>query len=557
MHKVRTLPLTLLFFSLILALGVDAADDKCAKVNLYECPACDGSFVTDCLDCDGFLNTDNQQNACFDRQLFDTSDPHYHYLWNDIAAIFVWFIAAGIATACGVGGGGIYVPLGMILLVLAPKVSSGLSQASIFGASLGGLILNIQNKHPNEAITEDNSDSAKTYTRPLIDYDMALFLAPMEMAGAVMGVLVQKILPNWAYLMIAGVILFFTSHKTYMKFYDAYKKEKALKVSLLETEKSKKKTEASEARAGEVEMVTVDENGQTIAKKKEEASSTTDDSFSVLSPDQKSLRRKYLDDDARQYPREKLLAFLLLWMGLFVITLLKGGKGTPSLIGITCDSPWYIVLIASQFVWTLGFALVYALKILKGRTARDEVQYPFLPQDVNWTPKKTQFYAVFTFAAGIVAGLIGIGGGMVLGPLMIVMGIHPRVSSATTATMIILTSSSVAVMFVTSGLVPWEYAALYFSVCLSGAYIGKTVIDGYVKRTGAASLLIFILATIIGLATLGCFYNAISGLAASDWCFDGFKKFCDVGVEKEGGCGVARMLLGKFYEEESYYQGTW
>ena len=47
----------------------------------------------------------------------------------------------------------------------------------------------------------------KYYTRPLIDYDMALFLAPMEMAGAVLGKLIQAILPNWLYLMIASVIL--------------------------------------------------------------------------------------------------------------------------------------------------------------------------------------------------------------------------------------------------------------------------------------------------------------------------------------------------------------
>ena len=53
---------------------------------------------------------------------------------------------------------------------------------------------------------------------------------------------------------------------------------------------------------------------------------------------------------------------------------------------------------------------------------------------------------------------------MVLGPLMLVMGIHPRVSSATTATMIVLTSSTVAVLYVTAGLVPWEYALTFFCI---------------------------------------------------------------------------------------------
>ena len=178
----------------------------------------------------------------------------------------------------GVGGGGIYVPLGILLLQFAPKPASGLSQASIFGASLGGLIINIRAKHPNKKIRDfpcqrdadgnivlppedDDEDEdeepdaeyvanrafslrysmhtgVKYYTRPLIDYDMALFLAPMEMAGAVLGKLIQAILPNWLYLMIASVILGFTSYKTYKKFFATRAKEKE--------EVAKKKREAAE-----------------------------------------------------------------------------------------------------------------------------------------------------------------------------------------------------------------------------------------------------------------------------------------------------------------------
>jgi hypothetical protein len=52
-------------------------------------------------------------------------------------------------------------------------------------ASLAGLILNSQANHP-------------TADRPVIDLDMALLLAPMEMAGAILGQIIQKMLPDWA-----------------------------------------------------------------------------------------------------------------------------------------------------------------------------------------------------------------------------------------------------------------------------------------------------------------------------------------------------------------------
>jgi uncharacterized membrane protein YfcA len=131
---------------------------------------------------------------------------------------------------------------------------------------------------------------------------------------------------------------------------------------------------------------------------------------------------------------------------------------------------------------------------------------------------------------------------MVLGPLMLVMGIHPRVSAATTATMIVLTSSSVAVLFVTAGLVPWEYAVFFFVTCLTGAYVGKKYIDGYVKKTGKASLLIFLLATIIALATIGCVIIVITRLAKADWCLAGFNKFCNGGDSEDDFCAANRFL---------------
>jgi len=676
--------------------GVVDAASSC-DANTYYCPNCGGTNVTDCLQCDGYLNTDAEHGICFDRTLFDShnDDPnnfsdHYHYLARDIIATFVWFVAAGVATACGVGGGGIYVPLGMILLGFAPKPSSGLSQASIFGASLGGLILNIRDLHPNTEIKDPGdsaggggerdengdasgedvaaaatADGTKTYTRPLIDYDMALFLAPMEMAGAVLGVLIQRVLPNWLYLTLAAVILGFTAYKTYRKWFSTRAAENAKAAAAAEAAPAAGGGTASEEEPAasadgaatsssplrkaslhtqhlrtapnarkidwlqpsemylyssgdlngdgeqengrqrsicrgtyngddEADVLAEgqdEEGGQEVTrdgveerdeeKKDQQADSPaglvssseggtdaegadaaapvddqgkeggaaaaavaeTAESLSTSSENLAERRREWLERDSRQYPREKLLALGLLWVGLILLTFMKGGKGVDSIVGITCASPWYGVLIAIQFLWTLGFALVSGIKLVKKQADKEACGYPFLENDVLWDMSKLRFYAFFTFVAGIVAGLIGIGGGMVLGPLMLVMGIHPRVSSATTGTMIVLTSSSVAVLFVTSGLVPWEYAVYFFCICFLGAYIGKRYIDGYVKRSGKASILIFLLATIIALATIGCVVIVLTRLADAGWCIDGFHKFCDAGTADGDVCPVDRLLL--------------
>jgi len=96
-------------------------------------------------------------------------------------------------------------------------------------------------------------------------------------------------------------------------------------------------------------------------------------------------------------------------------------------------------------------------------------------------------------------------------------------------------------MFVTSGQVPLSYALFFFSVCFVGAYLGKSYIDGYFKKTGRASILIFILASIIAFATLGCLVIMVIGLADKDWCFEGFQNFS--GIDNGGGGCVADRAL--------------
>jgi hypothetical protein len=136
-------------FSLLLLLisglvSFVAGAQQCTAGPKFICPNCGGYSVKDCFKCDGFVSTDTKNNICFDRRLFskyndnpDDPEDYYIYWWNDIVGAVVWFFMAGVAISCGVGGGGIFVPLGILLLQFSPKQSSGISQASIFGSSLG------------------------------------------------------------------------------------------------------------------------------------------------------------------------------------------------------------------------------------------------------------------------------------------------------------------------------------------------------------------------------------------------------------------------------------
>jgi len=527
---------TVPFRVFLLAFSVTHIVTATCSSSLYSCPAANGegySLVAECLHCGGGNHFEDTTNmVCARRQIFSAD-----YFGYDTAGTLIWFLTAGIATACGVGGGGIYVPMGMLVVRFAAKTSSGLSQASIAGASLGGLLLNLYAMHPNQKIVSNaarkgGNEKIVYYTRPLIDYDMTLFLAPMVMAGAVLGVLVQKVLPNWLYLCCAIVISGITAFLTWRTYFRKRQGEldaSAAKNSAnsepstegVRLNEASSSPEPNEVPSSEVELSITPSNDVENLHLNDSEMETSDDTDENV-----KARIAFLELDSRQFPAEKLCSLGLLWLVLLLLTFLVGGKGVKSLVGVECSDTAYPVLIVVQFAWLLGFSLYFGLKVVDERKRRDAVNYPWQSTDVVWSKSNLILYSKWCFLAGVISGVIGIGGGMVLGPLMLTMGVDPRVSTATTATMIVMTASSVSIMYAVTGYISWDYYCYFSVVCILGAYFGKGYIDAYVKRTGMASMLVGLMATIISLSVLGFIVILFTNLGNRGWCIDGFTALC-------------------------------
>jgi hypothetical protein len=93
----------------------------------------------------------------------DTSD-----VWGTI------FTTVGLMVAAsgGIGGGGILVPLFILVFGFSPKYAIPLSNFCILGSSITNMILNLVKRHPMA-------------DRPLVDWDLILVMEPLTMAGAV------------------------------------------------------------------------------------------------------------------------------------------------------------------------------------------------------------------------------------------------------------------------------------------------------------------------------------------------------------------------------------
>lgn len=78
-----------------------------------------------------------------------------------------------------------------------------------------------------------------------------------------------------------------------------------------------------------------------------------------------------------------------------------------------------------QIPVSFGVSLYEAVSLYKGRrviASKGE-------QGTVWRVHQLVVYCIFGVLAGIVGGLLGLGGGFVMGPLFLELGIPPQVSS--------------------------------------------------------------------------------------------------------------------------------
>ncbi|CBN75629.1 conserved unknown protein [Ectocarpus siliculosus] len=106
---------------------------------------------------------------------------------------------------------------------------------------------------------------------------------------------------------------------------------------------------------------------------------------------------------------------------LLTVNLLKGGGAFDSPVGIVCGSFSFWATSVLSFVYLVGVSLYVRRYLVNRWVLKAEVGFEYVEGDVEWTPLNTIRYPCICFFAGFFAGMFGVGGGIVKGPLMLEM----------------------------------------------------------------------------------------------------------------------------------------
>ncbi|PRQ27481.1 putative transmembrane protein TauE [Rosa chinensis] len=398
--------------------------------------------------------------------------PEMKFGWEIVLGSAIGFFGAAFGSVGGVGGGGIFVPMLSLIVGFDPKSATAISKCMIMGAAASTVYYNLKLRHP-------------TLDMPIIDYDLAVLIQPMLMMGISIGVAFNVIFADWMVTVLLIVLFIGTSTKAFLKGVDTWKKETIMK--------------------------------REAAKRLESNGAGVDAEYKPLPDGPKNDQQKEPEISLVENVYWKEFGLLVfVWVAFLALQIAKHHTST-------CSTAYWIVNLL-QIPVSLGVSTYEAVGLYKGR----KVIASKGEEGTNWRVHQLISYCLMGVVAGIVGGLLGLGGGFIMGPLFLELGIPPQVSSATATFAMMFSSSMSVVEYYLLKRFPVPYAAYYTAVATIAAIIGQHVVRRMITIFGRASLIIFILAFMI-------FVSAISlggvGISNMIWKINhneymGFENLC-------------------------------
>jgi uncharacterized membrane protein YfcA len=343
----------------------------------------------------------------------------------------------------------------------------------------------------------------------------------------VFGVLLNGLLPAICIVGFLVCILTYNAYKTFRKAFSARAKETKAMAKAAAAAEAQKPTpeERQEAAASappspppsppepavaaaEVEVTVVQEKGSSTRKPPVVAPSEVKADFEVT-PELAAI----LAEDAKQFPLWAWALLAPMTGYTLVYSIIKNAiRNDPG-----CSPAGFWIWYVTPVPVLGGFMWMTAIILGKRHKRKVAAGYPYLPADIQWDNRSLRRFPITALLAGVTAGLLGIGGGMVIGPLFLAIGMEPQVGTSSCAFMILWTAFSGVVIYGVDSHLGAELACWCVAFGIISGQLGQRLVNTVLKKTGRPSYVVFLLASIIGAACVAMTVTLIVKMAQGDY----------------------------------------
>lgn len=454
---------------------------------------------------------------------------HFDYSHFEMFGDFMVVIISMITNAGGVGAGTVIIPVYMFFYNFVSSDAIPLSRITIFAGSLVNFIINMKERDP----TNKN--------KLLIDYSLASVMMPLLLAGTQIGVILSRFLPAASITFILVFYLTSNTRKVLKRAQEESTKELMIGYQAIGRDKAKGSiadTEASESTSlhdDEVlslkkrgkNAIPKDNNGlpgsphppyaapieedqfkQTesysgedaeLGRHEDSANNRSTGSNDLLQADEGVEDKEYSTCQLFTKNMGNIALMLFAFFALAFFSMARGGEAMQSIIGIkSCSIQGWIILGVSQLVSLALSGYTYFRnreefnrEDAKLKDEGDQSNHKQLREKLIWA----------SYSTGILAGLLGIGGGMVLQLYMQGLGMDPMVTTALSTFVVLFSSAATTFQFFVAGAIHFRHAVVFMGLSLIGSLIGNLIVKALLKKYKRPSLLIWILFGVLCVAT--------------------------------------------------------
>jgi uncharacterized membrane protein YfcA len=351
------------------------------------------------------------------KQVFqEEHKPLFPLDYSDYYGVFFTILGLIVAAGGGIGGGGILVPIYILVMGFSPKHAIPLSNVTVFGGAVANVILNMKKRHP-------------LADRPLVDWDLILVMEPLTIAGALIGAFLNKLLPELLLTVLLVLLLSSTAYDTLTRAVKMYKKEtvalrkqgitadgtKGSELTRMAVEKDiDGKDEAAVKLLEDVEEQEIGTMRQEGADASASAATTeaTDDEAGPVVDRAEAQRKADLEEilaAERVTPRINLNILGVLFVVVLAINMLKGGGAFRSPLGIVCGSAGFWMANALMILWIVLVSIFVRQYLLTKYEAKKRTGYQYVEGDIQWDERASIVYPFVCMFAGFFAGMFGVG----------------------------------------------------------------------------------------------------------------------------------------------------